>query len=95
MEPNQLEDPPGVVDEWVDARTGLHVFSYNTKAAVHDRWAGMCRGLVLHPSSSSIVATPFARFFDIDFGQAVTDATPAVGTPKLDGSMVCAFVWQG
>lgn len=53
----------GVVEVSVDDKSGLEVFCYNmAHDAPNSLVAAMCRGLVLHPGSKSVVATPFVRF---------------------------------
>jgi len=53
----------GAVEVSVDDASGLEVFCYNmAHGAPSNLVAAMCRGLVLHPGSKSVVATPFVRF---------------------------------
>ena len=42
--------------------SGLEVFNYVGQGRPADRLWAACRGLVLHPASGSVVATPFVRF---------------------------------
>jgi hypothetical protein len=55
----------GAVERWVEEGSGLEVFSYTGSAAGDPAVAAMCRGLVLHPPSSTVVATPFVRFTEL------------------------------
>ncbi|PNH03221.1 hypothetical protein TSOC_010756 [Tetrabaena socialis] len=59
----------GTVERWVDAATGLEVFNYTRLSATLDPVERMCRGLVLHPPSRTVVATPFARFGELEAGE--------------------------
>jgi hypothetical protein len=53
----------GAVERTVDPGTGLEVYCYNMALGPATcPAAAMCRGLVLHPASSTVVATPFVRF---------------------------------
>ena len=57
----------GTVEQWSDADTGIEIFNYtrNSKEDVNmapDDAEIMCRGLVLHPMTRTVLATPFVRF---------------------------------
>ncbi|KAJ9532467.1 hypothetical protein QJQ45_010509 [Haematococcus lacustris] len=53
----------GSVEVSSDPDTGLQVFNYLAAASPGSSQAGqLCRGLVLHPDSQTLVATPFRRF---------------------------------
>ncbi|KAJ9504850.1 hypothetical protein QJQ45_030446 [Haematococcus lacustris] len=53
----------GSVEVSNDPDTGLHVFNYLAAASPGSSQAEqLCRGLVLHPDSHTLVATPFPRF---------------------------------
>jgi hypothetical protein len=67
----------GEVERWVDEASGLEVFSYTGAPAVGDRVAAMRRGLVLHPPSGSVVATPFVRFSELPGAPLVAAAAAA------------------
>jgi hypothetical protein len=59
----QAEVTAGTAHCTTDTQSGLQVFCYDLSSGPPtSSTAAMCRGLVLHPASSSIVATPFARF---------------------------------
>jgi transcriptional regulator of met regulon len=59
----QAEVAAGNVRCITDPDSGLEVFCYDMNIGPpSSSSAAMCRGLVLHPASSSVVATPFARF---------------------------------
>ncbi|PNW75381.1 hypothetical protein CHLRE_12g524850v5, partial [Chlamydomonas reinhardtii] len=81
----------GVVERWEDpAGSGLEVYSYrqNREAATAGPVAAMCRGLILHPPSESVVATPFARFGDAqpdDLAASVSAAASGVGPCMVCG----------
>ena len=52
----------GYVEQTVDSDTNLEILNYCTP--VRDPLVSLCRGLVLHPQSKSIVTKPFVRFFE-------------------------------
>ncbi|KAG1670820.1 hypothetical protein FOA52_003411 [Chlamydomonas sp. UWO 241] len=57
----------GTVERTFDAGTGLEIFNYvqgPCEGAAGDVMA-LCRGLVLHPPSCTMVATPFVRLFEL------------------------------
>eukprot|EP00397_Hematodinium_sp_SG-2012_P003562 GEMP01003570.1.p1 GENE.GEMP01003570.1~~GEMP01003570.1.p1 ORF type:complete len:1189 (+),score=196.43 GEMP01003570.1:156-3722(+) len=89
----------GKVEKIVDDETGLEVFNCAKNAAGPESpvEVRMCRGLVLHPPSQTIVATPFVRFFD-DNGDTKAggkiNTENVLGTMKLDGSLIIAFQWN-
>lgn len=59
----QAEVAAGTVHRTTDPDSGLEVFCYDLSTGPpSSSTAVMCRGMVLHPASSSVVATPFARF---------------------------------
>jgi hypothetical protein len=59
----QAEVRAGTVHCTTDADSGLQIFCYDLSLGPpSSSTAAMCRGLVLHPASSSVVATPFVRF---------------------------------
>lgn len=95
----------GVVEEFNDEQTGLRV--YNTYTHMSEDCDGsvvdesimqvldICRGLVLHPPSKTIVASPFVRFrridkYDID---SRTDRLIKLSC-KYDGTLIIAFLWN-
>lgn len=52
----------GEVECTVDEASGLQVFCYNMSEPTRSPTAALCRGLVLHPGSKTVVATPFVYF---------------------------------
>jgi hypothetical protein len=59
----QAEVEAGTVHCTTDPASGLQIFCYDLSLGPpSSSTAAMCRGLVLHPASSSVVVTPFARF---------------------------------
>ncbi|GLC36991.1 hypothetical protein PLESTM_000526200 [Pleodorina starrii] len=54
----------GSVERSVDVGTRLEVFNYRPSAPPGPVEA-LCRGLVLHPPSASVVATPFVKFGEV------------------------------
>jgi hypothetical protein len=61
-----------LVERTVDSATGLEVFCYRQELGPpRSTTAAMCRGLVLHPASGSVVAMPFVRFAELGVEAAV------------------------
>jgi hypothetical protein len=91
----------GVVERYKHEETGLEVFSYTSRNKVHlgecrALTVDMCRGLIVHPVSKTIVATPFVRFFKprpCDIQQRGEHIVRA--SIKYDGSLIIAFKWNG
>lgn len=74
---------------------GLRLYVYS-EAAVYDRiWTPFtmaARGLVLHPETKRIVATPFAKFFNAgEHGDDNIPALPFEVFDKLDGSLIIIY----
>eukprot|EP00727_Mastigamoeba_balamuthi_P002567 m51a1_g12307 hypothetical protein (709) ;mRNA; r:368761-382107 len=71
-----------------DPATGLTVF--NTACKTGSSVVSLCRGLVLHIPSKTVVARPFppmeSKFASDDIVEA---------TPKIDGSLGIMFLWRG
>jgi hypothetical protein len=55
----------GEVECTADETSGLEVYCYNMSEPPRSLTAALCRGLVLHPDSKTVVATPFVRFDDL------------------------------
>eukprot|EP00798_Chlamydomonas_sp_ICE-L_P031635 gene31635-6829_t len=100
----------GAVECTVDADSELEILSYTQSIGPpQSEGAAMCRGLVLHVPSQTVVATPFVRFgellpADADAQESgeFTLATMvsrfsglATASIKVDGSLIIAFMWQG
>ena len=54
----------GYVEKTIDSDTQLEILNYST--SVSNPLISLCRGLVLHPDSKTIVTKPFVRFFEGD-----------------------------
>jgi hypothetical protein len=52
----------GAVERSVEPASGLEVYCYRLSEPPSSAVAAMCRGLVLHADSETVVATPFVRF---------------------------------
>ena len=48
--------------------TGLEIYNYYQHAPLDNMTVRMCRGLVIHPSSKSVVTKPFVRFYEDSIG---------------------------
>ena len=81
----------GRVERAVDVETGLEIFNHLTLCGITPV-EDMCRGLVWHAETKTVVATPFVRFSnelwprDIEMGRA---------SFKVDGALAIAFLWNG
>ena len=61
-----------------------------------DPTLSMFRGLILHPQSKTVIATPFVRFFKSKMFDLNARANRVVrASVKYDGSLIIAFKWQG
>jgi hypothetical protein len=96
----------GVVEEFNDEQTGLRVYNTYTHKSSEDcdgsvvdesimQVLDICRGLVLHPPSKTIVASPFVRFRRIDKHDidSRTDRLMKLSC-KYDGTLIIAFLWN-
>ncbi|EFJ39408.1 hypothetical protein VOLCADRAFT_101013, partial [Volvox carteri f. nagariensis] len=54
----------GCVERTVEPESGLEIFNYRSGAVLGSVEA-MCRGLVLHPPSNTVVAAPFVKFSEV------------------------------
>ena len=59
----------GYVEKTIDSGTKLEIFNYST--SVSSPLVSLCRGLVLHPDSKTIVTKPFVRFFEGNYGNYI------------------------
>lgn len=81
-----------------DELEGLEIFTYTPNCVGDKAWnsyTALARGLILHPESNSVVATPFPKFWnhgELDVPMPDEDFTVF---EKLDGSMGTAFHWNG
>ena len=57
----------GEIYQQIDEETGLHLFTYSEETIYERKWNKftlLARGLIIHPASKTIVATPFPKFFN-------------------------------
>ena len=83
----------GAVERTVDSSTGLEIFCYiMAQGAPLSEVAAMCRGLVLHPPSANVVATPFVHFGAVPRNPAAHPAEqgqqPVKQSRQLDHSLL-------
>eukprot|EP00961_Rhodomonas_salina_P193590 2613624-Rhodomonas_salina.1 len=84
----------GTIEHSVDDETGLEVF--NAHASCKGLVRDVCRGLVCHPQSALLVATPFRFFPSEDAMTPNAWFSPAASASlKIDGTMATAFLWRG
>ena len=89
------------IERSVDAETGLETYSYLISDSKCDNSSvdltlSMFRGLILHPESKTVVATPFVRFFRSKMFDLNSRANRVVrASVKYDGSLIIAFRWKG
>lgn len=93
-----VECERGNVGRKIEALTGLHLFTY-TQPCVYDKrwneWNMLARGLILHPESRTVVATPFPKFFN--YGEMDHSAPLDMhfeAHEKVDGSLIIAYWWD-
>ncbi|XP_028392639.1 uncharacterized protein LOC114517180 [Dendronephthya gigantea] len=83
----------GKVDKTVDSVTGLEMFIYDrSTASFSDPIVLLCRGLVLHPPSKTVVTRPFIKFLEHAGSRDPNEMVEA--TIKYDGSLGIAFLWD-
>ena len=81
------------IERTVDRESSLEVF--NCRAGDP---RGIARGLVVHPPTRQVVATPFTVFHHLPTAPADRERGASVryrGTVKMDGSMIVAYLWRG
>ena len=77
---------------------GLTLYVYTERCVFESAWTPItkaARGLILDHTARRIVATPFAKFFNVgELGEPVPDL-PFEATDKLDGSLIIIFYHAG
>jgi len=87
----------GIINK-TDGPDGLQLFTYSQKCVYGKRWndfALMARGLILHPESRRVVATPFPKFFNVGEREGSLPDEPFETFEKLDGSLIILFHFNG
>jgi putative RNA ligase len=70
--------------------TGRAIYVYTAKCTYENAWnefSVLARGLILHPESGAVVATPFPKFFNAGEGGRVAPDLPFEAFEKVDGSL--------
>lgn len=90
--------------------SALRLYTYSDETVYERRWSPitlMARGLILDVESSSVVATPFPKFFNVqELDEGFEGSSvfadhfklPSGGFEvfdKLDGSLIIIFYWRG
>ena len=94
-----LEVENGNVVRKIDHLTGLHMFTYSKTCVYEKAWNGiniLARGLILHPETKTVVATPFPKFFnygEMDHSAPLDRHFEA--HEKVDGSLIICYHWNG
>jgi RNA ligase len=86
----------GMVSKKLDPATGRVLFCYTNKCVYNNGWNDfslLARGLILHPATQRVVATPFPKFFGLD-GQTIPDLSFEV-FEKVDGSLAIIHHHEG
>ena len=52
------------VEKNIESTTSLEIFNYHSSSSPSNPNVQLCRGLVLHPESKTVVTKPFVRFFE-------------------------------
>lgn len=77
---------------------GLTLYVYTERCVFESAWTPItksARGLIIDHAEKRIVATPFAKFFNVgELGEPVPDL-PFEATDKLDGSLIIIFHHAG
>lgn len=87
----------GRVVRKVESLSGLHMFTYS-KSCVYDKeWNSvniLARGLILHPETKTVVATPFPKFFNYgELNHIAPFGQHFEAHEKVDGSLIVCFWW--
>lgn len=91
----------GVVSKTInmtDGPDGLQLFCYSESCVYERKWdkfSLMARGLIVHPDSMSVAATPFPKFFNVGEREGSLPDEPFETFEKLDGSLIILFFWNG
>lgn len=81
-----------------DGPDGLKLYRYSENCVYEGAWTLptiAARGLILHPATAIIVATPFPKFFNLGERGTVAPDLPFVIAEKLDGSLIIIYHHQG
>ena len=78
--------------------TGRALYVYSDRCVYEDAWnefSLLARGLILHPATETVVATPFPKFFNAgERGRPIPAGSFEV-YEKVDGSLAIIHHWQG
>lgn len=77
---------------------GLVLFNYAPRCQYQGAWDDftvLARGLVLHPETKAVVATPFPKFFNLGERSQTWPDLPFEAFAKLDGSLIVLYHWRG
>ena len=81
-----------------DPDTGRALYVYSDRCVYENAWdefSLLARGLVLHPATEAVVATPFAKFFNAgERGRAIPNGSFDT-LEKMDGSLVIIHHFDG
>jgi RNA ligase len=81
-----------------DPETGRVLYVYSEHCVYDNGWDDysiLARGLILHPESRSVVATPFPKFFNVhERGEGIPDL-PFEVLEKVDGSLAIIHFFEG
>ena len=78
--------------------TGRALYVYSDRCVYEDAWnefSLLARGLILHPASATVVATPFTKFFNAAERGRPIPAGSFDTFEKLDGSLAIIHWWDG
>jgi RNA ligase len=78
--------------------TGRALYIYSNSCVYDDGWNDftlLARGLILHPSSKQVIATPFPKFFNAGERNGVIPELPFEVFEKIDGSLAIIHNFNG
>jgi RNA ligase len=87
----------GLVQEVVSV-DGLRLYTYTRNCIYEKRWdeiSMLARGLILHPESQRVIATPYPKFFNAGERPEPIPSLPFETFEKLDGSLIILFHFDG
>jgi RNA ligase len=81
-----------------DCPAGRRLYIYTTRCVYENGWDDfslLARGLILHPATRRIVATPFPKFFNAGEHNGTIPASPFEVFEKVDGSLGILHYFNG
>src|ERR1700733_5119468 len=81
-----------------DCPAGRRLYIYTHRCVYENGWDDfslLARGLILHPATKRVIATPFPKFFNAGERNGSTPALPFEVFEKVDGSLGILHYFDG